>query len=50
MALYSNKGKLAREKINGAVSIQLRVDVTNEQVVLQSWNVSHMHLDINGAT
>ncbi len=32
--LSSNKGKLAREKINGAVAIQLSVDVTNVQVVL----------------
>lgn len=39
MALSSNKGNLAREKINGAVAIQLSVDVTNAQVVLQSWNV-----------
>lgn len=50
MALSSNKGKLAREKINGAVAIQLSVDVTNVQVMLQPWNVSNMHLDINGAT
>lgn len=50
MALSSNKGKLARDKINGAVAIQLSVDVTNVQVVLHSWNVSNMHLDINGAT
>lgn len=35
MALSSNKGKLAREKINGAVAIQLSVDVTNVQVMLQ---------------
>ncbi len=38
MALSSNKGKLAREKINGAVAIQLSVNVTNVQVVL------HLHL------
>ncbi len=38
MALSSNKGKLAREKINGAVAIQLSVDVTNVHVVL------HLHL------
>lgn len=39
MALSSNKGKPAMEKINGAVAIQLSVGVTNVQVVLQSWNV-----------
>lgn len=49
MALSSDKRKLAREKINGAVTIQLRVDITNVQVVLQPWNVSNTHLDINRA-
>lgn len=32
MASSSNKGKLAREKINGAVTIQLSVHITNARL------------------
>lgn len=47
MALSSFKGKLVREKINGALTIQLSVNITNAQVVLQ---LCSLHLDIIGGS